>query len=279
MRYQSILNKSGVIAGVALLASVLLGQAAGVPGTAMVKSVKGSASYIDSNGGLHMLTQGTVLKEGYTVKTGHGSSVDLVMEKNGRFIGLFEDSTLTFSHLSYQPSALGDVFDTRLDLKEGRIFASVSKLLAGARYELKTPQGIANVRGTEFYYDGKTGQIWVVSGLVHFDITLLHTQPPPPGTPIDQRVIDIPAGFTLFITREIDILNFRNGTLRPTFRNGAPVPPDVITRINNTPVLGGHYNNPGNTEVTMNAAWFTKLNPKVNTVELVGTPALNPPSP
>jgi hypothetical protein len=267
---------------IGLMALTLAAHAQAHEGTAIAKAVKGNATYIDALGGTHVLTVGTVLKEGYTVKTGAGGSVDLVLEKNGRYVGLFEDTTLSINRLSYQTSLLGDVFDTQLDLKQGRMIASVSKLLAGARYEVKTPQGVANVKGTEFYYDGKTGQIWVVSGLVHFEMTLLQTTdplPPPPGTFSASQSIDVPAGFTLFIPREIDMVSFRNGGLQPVFRGGAPVPQDVIDRINNTPVLGGHYNNPGNSEVTVYAAWFTKPNAKQNVVELIGIPALVVPSP
>ena len=40
--------------------------------------------------------------------------------------------------------------DTELDLQKGTIYASVKKLSPAAQYLVKTPTGIAGVRGTEF---------------------------------------------------------------------------------------------------------------------------------
>lgn len=262
----------------ACAAFALTAQAQTQEGTAVVKLVKGTASYIDAIGITHPLTEGTVLRQGSIVKTGADSAVDLVMERNGRYVGLFEDSTLELTRLTFQPSPLGDVFDTQLNLKDGRVLLSVSKVLAGARYELKTPQALASVKGTEVYWDAKSGQFWVLSGLLKLEVTLLDVGvPPPPEEHSEKKTIEIPAGWSLFISREIDMVNFRNG-LQP-FPNGGTVPADVITRINNTPFLAGHYNNPAANPVTFKTAWFTELNPKLNHVNLIGLPAIVVPSP
>lgn len=280
MRSASTRLIGGCVA-IGLMSFALVARAEYGRGTAIVKMVKGTASYVDEFGGTHVAMVGTVLKEGWTVKTGPGSSLDMTMDNNGRYLGLFENSVITLNKLRYQPSVLGDIFDTELNLKSGQMLASVSKLLAGAKYEVKTPQGVAHVRGTDFWYDAKSGEIWVVSGTVHFEIQLLDVNvPPPPGSHTEVKTIDIPAGYVLFITREIDMASFRNPGLQPTYENGAFNPPaNVQNRILNTPVLGGHYQNAGNTSVTVKGAWFTQLDPKHNYVDLVGTPALVVPSP
>lgn len=267
---------------VTLMAFAAVANGATKQGTALVKSVKGTASYTDSAGVTHPMTEGTVLNEGATVRTGPGSTVDVVMENNGRYFGLFENSRVTIDKLRYQPSLLGDVFETELNLKEGQILASVSKLLAGARYEVKTPQGVAKVRGTDFWYDAKSGEIWVVSGTVHFQLSLLDVENPNPADPhTEKRTIDIPAGYVLFVTREIDLQSFRGTGLQPTYGNGVvPFPPAAVqARILATPFLAGHYNNPGNSSVTVKGAWFTVLDTKQNFVDLVDFPAIVVPSP
>ena len=277
MRNNSFQGTIGVFLALGLFAYATSANAQMQPGTAVAKSVKGSASYIDDLGSTHVLREGTVLKQGYTVQTGADGAVDLTMDQNGRLVGLFENTVLALDNLTYQPSVLGNIFDTRLDMKKGRVFVSVSKLLAGARYEVKTPQGIASVRGTEAYIDGITGQIWVVSGTVNFQMSLLDVLVGPPlGEHTEKRTISIPAGYSLFVTREIDMVNFRNGTLLPI--PTGPPSQTVINRINAS-ALGYHYNNPGNSSIIVNGAWFTELNGKQNVVNLVGTPALVVPSP
>jgi hypothetical protein len=72
------------------------------------------------------------------------------------------------------------------------------------------------------------------------------------------------------------MINFRNGTIIPL--PTGPPSQAVIDRINAS-ALGYHYNNPGNSSITVKGAWFTELNPKQNVVNLVGTPALVVPSP
>jgi len=59
-------------------------------------------------------------------------------------------STLVIDKLTTVSSGADTVSDTELDLKKGSLFASVKKLSAAAQYLVKTPTGIAGVRGTQF---------------------------------------------------------------------------------------------------------------------------------
>src|ERR1035441_10452353 len=57
------------------------------------------------------------------------------------------DTTLAIDKLTVADTGLDTVRDTELDLKQGRLFASVKKLSAASQYLIKIPNGIAGVRG------------------------------------------------------------------------------------------------------------------------------------
>jgi hypothetical protein len=65
-------------------------------------------------------------------------------------IRLMPGSALVIDKLTTTSSDADTVSDTELDLKKGSIFASVKKLSPAAQYLVKTPTGIAGVRGTQF---------------------------------------------------------------------------------------------------------------------------------
>jgi ferric-dicitrate binding protein FerR (iron transport regulator) len=65
-------------------------------------------------------------------------------------VRLMPDSTLVIDKLTTVSSGADTVSDTELDLKKGGIYASVKKLSPAAQYLVKTPTGIAGVRGTQF---------------------------------------------------------------------------------------------------------------------------------
>lgn len=164
------------------------------PGKAVVRSITGSATYTDGLGFEQPLALGTVLKEGQTVKTGADGNVDLFLAENGPGVSLNPSSTLKFNKLSTSVSPLGTLIDTQLDLQQGQMYGNVQKLLPGSRYEVNTPQGLAVIRGTEFYMDTRTGQIIVTSGTVNVTVKL----DLPSGTdPV--RTISVPAGKMLSI--------------------------------------------------------------------------------
>jgi len=153
------------------------------PGYATVIRVKGTASYsLDGGTTRYPLVQGKFLEAGSIIYTGDDGVVDIVLGKAidlpqaswvPRRISLAVDSPVR-GYVTYRPSseqnavrimsdsALGidkltttssgadTVSDTELDLKKGGIYASVKKLSPAAQYLIKTPTGIAGVRGTEF---------------------------------------------------------------------------------------------------------------------------------
>jgi hypothetical protein len=157
-------------------------------GVATIVRVRGEASYtLDKlDGGVAPkwipLVAGKILTAGASIKTEPGGLVDVVLGKQVEMpqaapvpdrISLAPDSpvrgmvdfkpsaeqnvvrlsgstTLSINTLTIAETGVDTVSDTELDLKAGRIFASVKKLSNQSTYFVKTPTGIAAVRGTLF---------------------------------------------------------------------------------------------------------------------------------
>jgi len=153
------------------------------PGYATVVRVKGAASY-SLDAGVHKfpLVAGKFLEPGATIYTSEDGVVDIVLGKavdlpqaawvperislsvdspvrgmttyrptaEQNVVRVMSSSTLVIDKLTTTSSGADTVSDTELDLKKGGIYASVKKLSPAAQYLVKTPTGIAGVRGTEF---------------------------------------------------------------------------------------------------------------------------------
>jgi len=153
------------------------------PGYATVIRVKGTVSY-STDGGTHTfpLLPGKYLEAGSSIITGDDGEVDVVLGRAvdlpqatwaPRRVSFAADSpvrglisyrpsqeqnavrvnahtTLVIDKLTTTSSGADTVSDTELDLQKGSIFASVKKLSPAAQYLVKTPTGIAGVRGTQF---------------------------------------------------------------------------------------------------------------------------------
>jgi hypothetical protein len=65
-------------------------------------------------------------------------------------IRITPDSVLSIDKLTIQDTGADTVSDTELNLKKGKIFASVRKLSGASQYIVKLPTGVAGVRGTLF---------------------------------------------------------------------------------------------------------------------------------
>lgn len=170
------------------LCGVVLSVAVNAPaqtegsGYATVVRVAGIASYSLGDDNWHPLLAGKYLPVGAVIRTGHNGVVDVVLGKAVEMpqaawqpdrISLAPDSPVR-GMVSYKPSAeqnvvrltpettlginklmvtdtgLDAVSTTELDLKKGKIYASVKKLTGASQYLIKLPSGIAGVRGTKF---------------------------------------------------------------------------------------------------------------------------------
>lgn len=153
------------------------------PGFATVIRVKGSASY-SLDGGAHKfpLLPGQFLEAGAGIYTGEDGVVDVILGKalqmpqaawspdrisyavdapvrgmisyqptvEQNVVRVLSGSTLVIDKITTVSAGVDTVSDTELDLKKGGIYASVKKLSPAAQYLVKTPTGIAGVRGTQF---------------------------------------------------------------------------------------------------------------------------------
>jgi len=158
-------------------------QQAAKPGYATVIRVKGEVSF-SLNGGTNKypLVAGKYLEAGATIYTGANGVTDVILGKSiempqakwvpervslsadspvrglvsyrpsaeQNVVRVMENSTLVIDKLTTVSSGADTVSDTELDLKKGNIYASVKKLSPAAQYLVKTPTGIAGVRGTQF---------------------------------------------------------------------------------------------------------------------------------
>lgn len=165
MKERSSFSK-GVVCAAVLVGMLALASAQAVEmGKAVVRSVRGAADYSEGGGAWMPLAAGMTLKAGAVVKTGNDSSVDLFLDQNGPLVRLTENTTLGLEKLCFEPTGADTVIETQLDLKAGKIVGIVKKLAATSKYEVKTPSGVAGIRGTE-YVISATGEVQVVSGSV-----------------------------------------------------------------------------------------------------------------
>ncbi len=132
-------------------------------GKAVVRSIRGDAQYQEAGGQWLKLKVGQVLKAGSTVRTANDSHADLFMDQNGPMVRLVENTTLGLDKLNYTATGVDTIIETQLDLKSGRILGIVRKMADQSKYEIKTPNGVAGIRGTEYDITA-TSVLRVVSG-------------------------------------------------------------------------------------------------------------------
>ncbi len=170
---------SAVTCGAMLVLAVAASAQTLKPGVATIVRIQGEARYSLGDGNWHPLVVGKMLGAGAVIQSAHDAVVDLVLGKmvempqaapwpdrigpapDANIRGLIDykpaveqnmvrmtgDTTLAIDKLTISDTGLDTVSDTELDLKQGRIFASVKKLSAASQYLIKIPNGIAGVRG------------------------------------------------------------------------------------------------------------------------------------
>ena len=172
---------AAALCGVIFTTATAMAQSA-AQGYGTVVRVDGIASYSLGDNNWHPLQAGKYLPVGATIRTGHNGVVDVVL---GKEIILpqadFRPNRISFAPdapvrgmVNYKPSAQQNVIrvtpdtvigidkltitdtgadtvsDTELNLKQGKIYASVKKITGASQYLIKLPNGIAGVRGTLF---------------------------------------------------------------------------------------------------------------------------------
>jgi hypothetical protein len=156
--------------GVALVAASWMFSAQAAQGKAVVRAIRsGYADYSEDGKTWKRLVIGHVLRSGNTVKTDKNAVVDLYLGSNGPVVRVTADTMLELTTLTFEQTAEETVIDTELGMSNGRILGSVKRLAAASKYEVKTPVGVAAMRGTQFditYRAGVPMRLSVVEGSV-----------------------------------------------------------------------------------------------------------------
>ena len=134
---------------VALIATPVKAATAGaVNGKAIVVKVVGNASYVDARGGDGALREGMTLGHGTSIITGTGAYVTLDLGLNGDALTVNENSTIAIDTLTLRETGAEKAATTLLDAKRGSLTFNVKKLSAASKYEVKTANGVAGIRGS-----------------------------------------------------------------------------------------------------------------------------------
>jgi hypothetical protein len=176
-------KRSAWLVGKLLMAGALL-LAAGCATTAPVPNggvlsakvvrLKGAARCSTGGDVWQQLKTGDIVKPGTCIQTDAKSRVDLVFgterhssqpSSEQSTLRIWGDSLLGIDKLTIKQTGMELVTDTELDLKAGHIYGVVKKMSAASKYEVKLPNGVAGIRGTEFDITAK-GEVKVWSGSV-----------------------------------------------------------------------------------------------------------------
>ena len=162
------LTRQLLLVGLALITSAAVASA--IPGRAEVKKITGSATVSKGAGAATSLAAGMVLGTGDTISTSAGSTVDLFLGLNGDVLRVEPDSTLKLDQLDVTHIS-PPVVSTKLNVTKGGVTANViTKLAAASRYEVKTVNGVAGIRGTIYNVAVGTGAS-VIHGAVSWTPT------------------------------------------------------------------------------------------------------------
>lgn len=196
--------------------------------------MEGKATLINAAGTSSSLTVGKVLGSGDSVATPPGSTVDLWLGLNGDWLRIAPESILKFEVLDI-PNISERRVTTSLRLIKGSVTGNVNiKLTADSKYEVKTPDGVADIRGTVYAFE-KNGTLIVTKGVVTFTYVLngesktVRVEPGyqfKPGdekpTPAPQHLLDKVAQAAVQVADDIGTI--RVGNLTVTVTPASPNP-------------------------------------------------------
>jgi hypothetical protein len=137
--------------GVATLKSAEDGS---VQGKATVRAKHGNVEY-QSGGSWVPLQINAELDAGVLIRTGPESTADLSVNGLSSALRVEPDTTVAIPTMTRSDSSRDADQDTMLDLQDGAILGNVKKISANSRYEIKTPHGVAGIRGTDYHVRSK----------------------------------------------------------------------------------------------------------------------------
>jgi hypothetical protein len=167
-------------------ASVMPASAQFQPAQAWVHAVHGSATF-STGGNWETLQKNTALAAGATIKTAPDATLDLFLPDSRTVLRLMPGSALRFDCLNKMDTGAVGVTMTKLSLLSGTIIGSQHKLIHPSEFEIKLPDGLAKIVGTE-YSIAANGTVACLRGTV----SVVYN---PPGN--DSSVsVSVPSGFS-----------------------------------------------------------------------------------
>ncbi|HIL72603.1 MAG TPA: hypothetical protein EYG44_00075 [Verrucomicrobia bacterium] len=154
-------------AGLLVAGLLFTAQANAREGQALVQSISGEVTMLVDGGNWLPMQTGELLKSGTVVKTGANSQADLFLGINGSMLRLAANTELKFNRLAIMESPIEPIAQTEMELISGRVIGNVRKLPMGSSYVIKTPKGVAKVKGT-VYDINADGELIVLSGKVRY---------------------------------------------------------------------------------------------------------------
>jgi len=115
-----------------------------------VDAIEGTAQYSTGGGPFMALPSGAKLKAGDVIRTDSRSRVSLNLGSGVGTAVIGPTSTVAVDKVTATDTGAEKVTETQLDLRAGRLYGKVNKLAKASRFEVKTPRGIAGIRGTTF---------------------------------------------------------------------------------------------------------------------------------
>jgi hypothetical protein len=197
-------------------------------GKVEVGLVKGTATLIDPQAAKKALASGLVFQEGYTVETNLQSTAELILSNGSTLIvspnTLLEVRTFkqvsssliiegSYQKLDREPSPSV----TEIEVKRGKVLGEVRKLNPMSSYTIKTPVGVARIRGTLYevgYEEDTKGSATMTVGCVRGSVEatvfasssgpisvapgqqVTATAPAPPKPAAEEKPADAPAAGT-----------------------------------------------------------------------------------
>lgn len=159
-----------IVASLLLLGAAFVSSVQAADGNAQVRGVTGRAFYSKDGAQFKPLRVGTKLPAGSVVRTEANSKVDMLIDTDKSVVRVQESSQLGIDTLKVDDAGIEPVVENDLNLPAGEILGNVKKIAAASKYQVKTPNGVAAIRGTEYRVNAN-GQVTVVSGRVAVTIT------------------------------------------------------------------------------------------------------------
>jgi hypothetical protein len=159
-----------VMAGV--LASVATSGGGELPAARInIKAINGQVACSVEGGAFRPVQAGDQVGSGSTLKTEAGATADLILPDSGTVLRLLPDSKLQLAKLNKLAAGEQVVSDTSLKLLKGSIVGSQRKLAVPSHFDIVTPQGVANIVGTEYVVNAD-GAVTVLEGQVSINYNL-----------------------------------------------------------------------------------------------------------